>query len=209
MPQIGQSSHSEDDLLENNEVVVDIVKRHPIGLIYIFLAAFAGLFAVIAVAGLSFSDTFRQSSSESVGLVAGIAVLVLGLVGFMMLIIISVYKKSQIILTDRSLVTIVQRGIFNRKVSRLSMSNVEDVSCEQKGLLPTMFNYGTLTVQTAGEEDNFIFPFCPRPNHYAEEMLAARQHYADRGYAREAQEIADATTAPEADQSPVSQPTNT
>jgi hypothetical protein len=96
-----------------------------------------------------------------------------------MILISWIYRQSQIILTDKSLVYVTQNGLFNRKISRLSMSNLEDVSSEQRGILPTMFNYGTLTVQTAGEQDNFIFPFCPRPNHYAEEMLEARQKYAD------------------------------
>jgi uncharacterized membrane protein YdbT with pleckstrin-like domain len=177
-PQIGQTSQSDEDLLENNEVVMDIVRRHWIGMAYILVSAFIGLFAVVAVAVLAMGDINNATSSDSFKLIAGLGVILLGVVGFMTLLIIYVYRRSQIILTDKSLVTIVQRGLFNRKVSRLSMSNVEDVSFEQKGLLPTIFNYGTLTVQTAGQEDNFIFPFCPRPNHYAEEMLEARQRYA-------------------------------
>jgi len=184
-PQIGEVSTAKDDLLEDDEVVVDIVRRHWIGLIYILIAAFIGLLAVLAVVLLSMGDIRSSTSSESFSLIAGLAVLVLGMVGFMMLLIIYIYRKSQLILTDRSLVEIVQRGLFNRKVSRLSMSNVEDVTCEQKGLLPTMFNYGTLTVQTAGEKDNFIFAFCPKPNQYAEEMLEARQKYADSHLVKE------------------------
>jgi len=176
-PQIGQASTSDEDLLENNEIVMDIVKRHWIGMAYILVSALVGLLAVVAVAVLAMGDIKNATSSDSFKLIAGLGIIVLGIVGFMTLLIIYVYRRSQIILTDKSLVTIVQRGLFNRKVSRLSMSNVEDVSCEQKGLLPTIFNYGTLTVQTAGQEDNFIFPFCPRPNHYAEEMLQARQRY--------------------------------
>jgi uncharacterized membrane protein YdbT with pleckstrin-like domain len=176
-PQVGQTSASDQDLLENNEVVMDIVRRHWIGLAYIFISAFIGLFAVLAVVLLAMGDIRSNTSPEAVSLMVGLGVIILGVIGFMMLLIVYIYRRSQIILTDKSLVTIVQRGLFNRKVSRLSMSNVEDVSCEQKGLLPTVFNYGTLTVQTAGQEDNFVFPFCPKPNHYAEEMLEARQKY--------------------------------
>jgi uncharacterized membrane protein YdbT with pleckstrin-like domain len=74
-------------------------------------------------------------------------------------------------------VQIIQRSLFNKKVSRLSMSNVEDVNAEQKGIIASMLGYGTLTVQTAGEEDNFVFSFCPNPNFYAEKILEARQAY--------------------------------
>jgi hypothetical protein len=59
------------------------------------------------------------------------------------------------------------------------MSNVEDVNVQENGFLPTILNFGTLTVETAGEEDNFIFPMCPSPNHYAEIILEARQKYAE------------------------------
>jgi hypothetical protein len=41
-----------------------------------------------------------------------------------------------------------------------------------------MFNYGTLEIQTAGTEDNFVFPFCPTPNKYADQIIEARQNYA-------------------------------
>jgi hypothetical protein len=68
--------------------------------------------------------------------------------------------------------------LFIRKVSRLSMANVEDVTAEQRGILATIFNYGTLTIQTAGTMENFIFTYCPRPNDFAHRVLEARQAYA-------------------------------
>jgi hypothetical protein len=46
--------------------------------------------------------------------------------------------------------------------------------------LQTIFNYGTLTVETAGEMRNFVFPYCPNPNKYADQILDARQAYADK-----------------------------
>ena len=82
------------------------------------------------------------------------------------------------IVTDRSLIQVLQKGLFNRKVSRLSMANVEDVSAEKKGIFAMIFNFGTLNIQTAGEIDNFIFPLCPDPDEYAGLVLDARQAYA-------------------------------
>jgi uncharacterized membrane protein YdbT with pleckstrin-like domain len=72
----------------------------------------------------------------------------------------------------------MQKTLFNRKVSRLSMSNVEDVNEEQRGIIASIFNYGTLTVQTAGTEDNFIFTMCPNPAQLADKIIEARQAYA-------------------------------
>jgi hypothetical protein len=57
------------------------------------------------------------------------------------------------------------------------MSNVQDVTAEHNGFLPTIFGYGTMTTETAGEEDNFVFAWCPTPDIYAERILDARQKY--------------------------------
>ena len=58
------------------------------------------------------------------------------------------------------------------------MSNVEDVSAEERGILSTVFDYGTIVVQTAGALENFIFPYCPQPSKYADQIIEARQRYA-------------------------------
>jgi len=95
----------------------------------------------------------------------------------LLLISTKVYRGCRLLITDRNLVMITQRSLFNRKISRLSMSNVEDVNVEQRGVLPSILNYGILTIQTAGEIDNFIFKFCPQPNDYAQKILEARERY--------------------------------
>ena len=43
-----------------------------------------------------------------------------------------------------------EEGELPNVVERNSMANVEDVTAIQKGMLATMFNYGTLKVETAG-----------------------------------------------------------
>jgi hypothetical protein len=59
------------------------------------------------------------------------------------------------------------------------MANVEDVTAEQKGILATIFGYGTLMVQTAGERENFTFYYCPDPNTYASRIIEAHQTYVE------------------------------
>ena len=46
---------------------------------------------------------------------------------------------------------------------------------DRKGFFSTMFDYGTLTIETAGAVDNFVLTYCPHPDHYAKEILEARQ----------------------------------
>ena len=172
------SQDQEDDLLAPGERVLTVIHRSSIGIIgiYIFglVTAAAAIALIIEVSPSMFDTPEGKLSVKQLGLVA-IASLLLA---FGLFIITYVYRQSRLLITNRSLVQITQRSLFSRKVSRLSMSNVEDVSAEQRGVLATVFNYGTLTVQTAGEEDNFIFSMCPNPNKLADKVIEARQVYA-------------------------------
>jgi hypothetical protein len=50
-----------------------------------------------------------------------------------------------------------QKGMFTRKVSELRYSRIQDVTTEVVGFLPTILNYGDVKIQTAAEEDEFLF----------------------------------------------------
>lgn len=174
-----KASKSQDtDLLEPGENVLTVVRRSMIGLVGIYLVAVAFVAAllgmIIAISPGAFEDS-NGGFSASLGAIIILAVLLLALFLFTSTYI---YLQSKLMITDRSLVQIMQKTLFSRKVSRLSMSNVEDVKEEQSGFWPTFFNYGTLTVQTAGTEDNFIFTLCPNPAKLADKVIEARQVYA-------------------------------
>ena len=61
-----------------------------------------------------------------------------------------------IIVTDRRMVDIDQEQLLFRSISELNLEDVEDVNSSVGGFLQTFFSYGTITVQTAGEHENFI-----------------------------------------------------
>lgn len=71
------------------------------------------------------------------------------------------------IVTDRRIVDVNQNRLFNRSVSELSLEDVEDVSVEFAGVLATFFNYGQITIQTAGTRTNFHFLDIANPREVA------------------------------------------
>jgi membrane protein YdbS with pleckstrin-like domain len=178
-PNISKQKIPELKFLNRDEHVVTIVHRHFIGIVFIYAEAFAAVLALLALGFLVFPSIFSDLTSDSSMLLLGAAVFAVALMFFILFIATYIYRQCILLVTDQNLIQVIQRGLFIRKVSRLSMSNVEDVSAEQKGFLPTIFNYGILTVQTAGERENFVFPYCPNPNFYADRILDARQAYAD------------------------------
>lgn len=164
------------ELLVSGEHVVVIVRKHIIGLIFIYLET---LLAVAAIAALlAYVPELTNSLSNS----ALTALIFLGIVIMSLFLFVAtyVYRQSRLLVTDKNLIQIDQSSLFIRTVSRLSMSNVEDVTADTRGILPTILNYGTLNIQTAGERPNFHFKFCPNPNSYADQVLEARQAYAER-----------------------------
>lgn len=75
----------------------------------------------------------------------------------------TMYTLDYWVITNERIVDNIQLGLFNRKISELSIHMIQDVSVKLVGMLPTFFNYGTLLVQTAAQEGNFVFGEVPNP----------------------------------------------
>ena len=73
------------------------------------------------------------------------------------------------------IIEVVQRGLFSRSVSQLSMARVQDVNATRRGLFATLLDYGNIEVETAGEIDNFVFNFAPHPQQLADECLSIHE----------------------------------
>src|SRR3990167_8250812 len=133
---------ADEDLMEPGEKLVVVVRRHIIGLVIIYLEAVAGLVAILAlfitVAPETFEDLSRQGNRYLIaGIIFGLAVLI-----FFLFVASYVYRLNRLIITDRSLVEISQKGLFIRKISRLNYENIEDINAQERGILATLFNYG-------------------------------------------------------------------
>ena len=180
MPPINMSQLPQvsEDLLEPGEQLVVVVKKHPIGIVGIYLEALVGLLVVFGLFLAIAPDFFNGLSNQAYKILVGVIIFGLAILVFFLFVATYVYRQSRLLVTDRSLVQILQKSLFIRKISRLSMSNVEDVTAEERGILSTILNYGTIVVQTAGTLDNFIFPYCPNPAKYADQIIEARQRYA-------------------------------
>ncbi len=58
--------------------------------------------------------------------------------------------------TEKRIIAIDQRYIFNRGVSNLRFDKIQDVTIDVKGFFATLLNFGNVKVQTASE-DNYEF----------------------------------------------------
>lgn len=75
------------------------------------------------------------------------------------------------IVTNYRIINIEQVGLFGRTMSELMLYNVQDVTSEIRGFIRTMFDYGHIHIQTAGEAQKFQFEDIEHPNHVAKRVL--------------------------------------
>lgn len=92
----------------------------------------------------------------------GMNVFSLYVIGFAFLLWMDWYLDAWI-LTNERIIDIKQTGLFGRDVSEFKLDRIQDVTVHAKGVFPTIFNYGDVRIQTAGEKVDFIFEQVPSP----------------------------------------------
>ena len=136
---------------EPDEVVYILTRPH-------FVSFLPNFFVFLFV---EFIALFAQyiAYTQRMGVIVDIVIVVLGLFSMFSTIVYFVmfiddYYDLTVVTNDR-LVDIDQEQLFYRKISELSLTDIQDVSSTVKGFLPSMFDYGNVFIQTAGEKTNF------------------------------------------------------
>jgi len=161
--------------VSSDERIMCIVHQHPFGIIFVYILSFVCL--TFALLGISIMLPSFGGTTINYGTIALVSLLAAFLIGLMLSLATFVYRKSRLTVTDKNVVQIIQNGLLNRKVSQLSLANVEDVTSEQKGIFSNLFSYGVLNIETAGEQTNFYFNYCPNPHRVAKIILHAKDDF--------------------------------
>ncbi len=160
--------------VDADETKLADTRKHPIGIILLYIQVGFGMILAIGLA--YFLLPLVLEDTDLAFFIGNIFTAVAVVMAFIVLTISTIiFRENRIIVTDRNVTQVLQYGLFSRKVSQLNINNVEDVTALQKGILPTFFNYGTLKIETAGEQVNFHFSFCPNADYHAKIILDARE----------------------------------
>ena len=156
--------------LSEGEFVISAIQRHPIGLLsiwsvvgFIALLTFVGLPFLAANSGFAavlFGDGISGSVIASLGFIM-LLLLVLFVLGGIIATI--VYQGNRFYLTNESVTQHIQTSLFSRKEQTISLSNIEDASFRQHGVVQTMLNYGSLRLSTEGDETTYRFNYVAQP----------------------------------------------
>lgn len=151
--------------LSEGEFVISAVKRHPIGLLSIWMVVILAIFMVIAIPAilvLAGMVPFRFTAGTAINgtLVLVLVIILLVLAG---VVATAVYEANRFYLTNESVIQYIQASLFSRKDQTISLANIEDASYRQRGIIQTIFNYGSIRLSTEGEETTYRFMFVADP----------------------------------------------
>ena len=65
--------------------------------------------------------------------------------------------------TDRRIIDIEQKGFFSRDEAMIRFENIQDITIDTHGFFATVFDFGDLRVQSAGERREFIIKNAAHP----------------------------------------------
>ncbi len=166
--------------LDDQEKIICTIKKHPIGLLLIYLSGvFIALIVLVitSVAGVLLMD---QGPVELRSTPIGLALIVLGALIALIVLFFTyvsgfIYQHNIILVTSDKIAQIVYKNLINRKVSQLSIGEIQDISVDQSGFLSRIFNYGTLVIETAGEQNNYNFTYAPFPYNCSKQIVGAHE----------------------------------
>lgn len=145
------------DSQHTEEKVLLLLRRHPVTQVGWILTA--GLLSIVpilfgAIGLLSFMPPNFQFAAT-----IGWYVLILG---FVLQSFLSWFYNVYII-TDERIIDVDFLNLLYKNISAAKIDNIEDITTETSGFLASVFNYGTVKIQTAGSVTEFDFEDTPQP----------------------------------------------
>jgi len=167
--------------LQTGERVLLVTPRHWLTLVPRFTLMV--LFAIVPVAALL---AWIGVANQLHGPLLGVAML--GALAWLVLGLLQAalqkyrYDHDLWVVTDRRVVDLESRSPFHFHMSAADLCELEDVSTSRDGVLPSLFDYGRLECQTAGQLRHFAFRDVPDPRGVA--ALVEREARRARGVDR-------------------------
>jgi uncharacterized membrane protein YdbT with pleckstrin-like domain len=160
--------------VDADEVKLCEVSKHSFGIVSVYAQVSIGIIVAIGLVYFLL-PALMENTDDAIFLANVFAAFGVLLAFFIITVSTFVYRQNRLIVTDRNITQVLQVSLFSRKTSQLNLYNVEDVTASENGFLSTILGFGELVIETAGEQANFRYNYCPRPGYYAKIILDARE----------------------------------
>lgn len=178
-----------DRFLDPGEKVIFSIRRHPFAFIsstFILLVMALMPPMIFMLARSVVSDSLSPSVEDWIAVSSGtyyLFFLVLALVFWMD------YYYDLYIITGTHILDIDQTSLLSQRIVHISMVRVQDITTRMKGFWHNLLDFGPITVQTAGHEEDIVLEDVPHPQEVAarimklhDELIAKQQRHQEIGH---------------------------
>lgn len=161
----------------SDEITQRVVYKHIISIMpFLFTVFVMGIVGIIGAYYLGVNTAqVSQYMPETLISLAGFLYIII--LVFLFVGVLWIWRRNKVVITNQHIVDVDQIGLFNRKVSTLRLGEIQDLSADVHGPMQTIFQYGTMMIQTAGERENFTFDYVPHPYELEHYILEIRQNF--------------------------------
>jgi len=157
--------------LSEGEFIISAIRRHPVGLLSIWAGAgtviIVLLIIMVVLGSGTLSSGLDSASPATPALPIAILAIPVILISILTLIFAAIgtmiYNANRFFLTNESVIQQIQTSLFSKREQTVSLSNVEDASYTQDGIIPHLLNYGMLRLSTQGDETTYRFNYASSP----------------------------------------------
>lgn len=75
------------------------------------------------------------------------------------------WSRTVFVITDGRVVDHEQKGLFHRVVTEARFDQIDEVSYQVMGIVPTLFRYGTVSLELHGASADIVIPHVVSPAH--------------------------------------------
>lgn len=146
------------EIQDRDEKIILVLRQHPITQVKsIFVLVFSFLFVpwLLRVAGLMafLPDQFKLAFYSF------LVVLFIGMAfRYFLLWFFNVY-----IITDERIIDVDFLSMVYKNISTAKIENIEDITKQTSGIIASLFDHGTILIQTAATKNEFEFEHVPHP----------------------------------------------
>lgn len=151
--------YSNPIVLEEGEQVMHDARKHWfLILVELFSLTLAILLPIIIVLIISSLPVMVGSFSNKITIdhlvfFGSIWFLIIWIMSFA---VITDYTLDVVKITNRRIIDIDQRGFFSRNIATIRLETIQDITINTHGILPTLLHFGDLSIQSAGEMNEFV-----------------------------------------------------
>lgn len=163
--------------LDNDEKIILEVRRHWFVLLaqslpLVFLVFFPlAIKIALEVTGLSDIVILSKNTETLITIATAVWIWFIWVAFF---IVWTDYYLDILMLTNKRIIDIEQKGLFSREISTFRLDRIQDVTVKVNGVIPTFFDFGDIHIQTAGEVPEINVKSVPNP-HKVREIVSRAQ----------------------------------